>query len=387
MATPIGYRRTGLCPTFARPTLQRDGYLLRVPLVGGLLDTRQLSSVAEVSQRSRPRVVELTNRANLQIRGLPADAVASSLDALRAVGLGGLSASLVTISPFAGRAEYQIREALLHDLESKDLTGLAPKFAVHIDDAQGTTADRAADALVRVTADGACELTVRGLGKTDCTSTQEVANIVCRLAERCMAAGPDVRSADLVMRDGSNGLAVALGARRLWSAVESRPASQLSQAVGMTTMQGGQHLALAGALFGRVESTMLSALTELLARHALPSVRVTPWRGFAFACSGAEQARDVLSDAAALGLLTDINHPAVGVVACIGARGCWQTELDTLQEAARFVSQRPTDLAPGALVHVSGCDKRCASRANAALTLLGRADNAGFEQHSAFAEA
>jgi hypothetical protein len=138
----LGHRLTGLCPTFSRPTLQRDGYLLRVPLVGGLLDLSQVECLTEVARGSSNGIVELTNRGNLQLRGLARDALRSALEACRAVGLGDAAASLVTISPFAGPAEHRLRVTLVCGLADLDLDRLSSKFVVHIDDAEGTTADR-----------------------------------------------------------------------------------------------------------------------------------------------------------------------------------------------------------------------------------------------------
>jgi len=138
-------------------------------------------------------------------------------------------------------------------------------------------------------------------------------------------------------------------------------------------------VALAAARFGRVNAVTLGALGHLLRRQRLTTVRITPWRAFAFTCSSAAQAAAVLADAAAIGLLTDREDPSVGVIACIGALGCWQTGLDTLAEADRFVAHRPAESEPGALVHISGCDKFCATRGPVALTLLGRTDQTGFD--------
>src|SRR5579859_974906 len=213
---PVGYRRTGLCPTFARPTLQRDGYLLRLPLVGGRLDLRQVRAVAEVPQHYGSGVVELTNRGNLQVRGLQSSGLRSALEACEAVGLGELSASLVTISPFASDADHALRNTLLDGLQGLDVQRLAAKFAVHVDDLDGTTADRAADVLVRRGRDGACELTLRALGTRLCSSPREVSAIMRRLVERCIAAGPQARTADLVQQEGAATLATALAAPGTW---------------------------------------------------------------------------------------------------------------------------------------------------------------------------
>jgi precorrin-3B synthase len=142
--------------------LQRDGYLLRIPLVGGLLELEQVDAVATVARRYGSGTIELTNRGNLQVRGLAADALSATLEACASVGLGDNGANLVTISPFSGPAEHALRAELLDALSGVDLSAVSPKFAAHIDDPEGFTADRVAEALVQLTCDGRYELTVRG---------------------------------------------------------------------------------------------------------------------------------------------------------------------------------------------------------------------------------
>jgi precorrin-3B synthase len=369
----LGHRRTGLCPTFSQPTLQRDGYLLRVPLVGGLLNLIQLDCLAEVARQSSNGIVELTNRGNLQLRGLDRDALPAALEACRAVGLGDAAASLVTISPFAGQAEHRLRATVVRGLGDLDLERLSRKFVVHVDDAEGWTADRPADLSIRLVT-GFYVVTVRGLGTTTCRAAAEVAGLARRLVEECIQHGPHSRAADLA----ANGGIAALGHTRAW--LLSKPAHRPEPpGVGVTIQPDGTYTVLAGARFGRVNAATLGSLGHLLRQQQLTTVRITPWRAFAFTCSSVAQAAAVLADAASIGLLSDRQDPAVGVIACIGARGCWQTQLDTLAEAERFVAHRPAELQPGSLVHVSGCDKFCATRAHVALTLLGRTDQTGFD--------
>src|SRR4051812_13299003 len=100
-----GHKRTGACPTFDRPVLQRDGYLLRIPLVGGALTGPQAAALADIGGALGNGIIELTTRGNLQVRGLRSEVLDGALATLRAVGLGDRSAALVTISPFAGPAE------------------------------------------------------------------------------------------------------------------------------------------------------------------------------------------------------------------------------------------------------------------------------------------
>jgi precorrin-3B synthase len=372
-----GHRRTGLCPTFSRPTLQRDGYLLRVPLVGGLLDLSQVECLAELAGHSSNGIVELTNRGNLQLRGLAADALPTALEACRAVGLGEADASLVTISPFAGPTEHDLRTTVAHGLADLDLERLSRKFVVHVDDAAGMTADRSADVRLR-RVEGRYETTIRALGTTTYGSSAEAAGLAHRLAELCIQAGPHARAADLAAARGPVALAAALDATHAWQPARPGRRPQPPR-VGVALQPDGTHLAVAAARFGRVNAAALGAIGHLLRRYQLESMRVTPWRALAFACTSSTVAADVLADAASIGLLTDCHNPALGVVACIGAHGCWQTQLDTLAEAERFVANRPAEIEPGALVHISGCDKFCATRAPVTLTLLGRTDQTGFD--------
>ena len=65
-------------------------------------------------------------QAYLQLRGLPADALLTALEACRAVGLGNAAASLVTISPFAGPAEHELRATEPCELRAARVRGAAP---------------------------------------------------------------------------------------------------------------------------------------------------------------------------------------------------------------------------------------------------------------------
>jgi precorrin-3B synthase len=70
----------GACPSGHRPFVAADGLLVRVRVPGGELTRQQVDSIARVAERDGSGVVELTSRANLQIRGVRAGA----LDGLQA---------------------------------------------------------------------------------------------------------------------------------------------------------------------------------------------------------------------------------------------------------------------------------------------------------------
>ena len=366
-----GHKRTGACPTFEHPVLQRDGLLLRVPLVGGGLAPAQAAAVAAVAEEHGSGVIELTNRGNLQVRGLREASVGPAVAALRDHGLGDGGAALVTISPFASDADHALRQQLVDAIGELLADGgpISPKFVVHVDDAAGTTAARRSEAtLTAVGSQIRVAIDALGGATTDAAGAVE---LVRALAAACRSVADDARVADVVDAYGLAWLHAVLPAD-LDAGPGRRPVAA-PPAAGPWRSPDGEVL-LAAARFGRLDAW---ALAGLAARGA--DLRVTPWRSFALQppADGRTGWEDELAE---LGLIVDAGDPAAGIVSCIGAAGCWQTEADTWAEAERVAARRSAGgrVEPG-LVHVSGCDKRCATRGRVAVTFLGRVDGTGFD--------
>ena len=77
----------GWCPGAVRPMAARDGLVVRVRPQAGRLSRVQAEGIAALAQRWAHPVLELTNRANLQLRGVDPGDHARLLDALRDLGL------------------------------------------------------------------------------------------------------------------------------------------------------------------------------------------------------------------------------------------------------------------------------------------------------------
>ncbi len=373
-----GHKRTGACPTFDAPVLQRDGHLVRVPLVGGALTAASACAVAHVARTDGNGTIELTNRGNLQVRGVGAASVPDALDHLRSHGLGYRSAALVTISAFAGPAQHQMRDALVLALESAlaDGPALAPKFVVHVDDAGSWTAGGRGEAVLTPVGDSWC-VAIAGLGQQVTDAGSATATVIA-LAEACRAGGDHARVADLTATSSVDLVRAALPLPPgSWEPIHEAD-SDVAGPLGVSTGPDGSTVVVAAARLGRIDPVTMVALAELVDRWHLVSLHVTPWRSFAVVLPpvGGPAQTAVVEALSELGLITHADHPAAGVIACIGATGCWQTEADTLAEAERQIAGRTAD----GVLHVSGCDKRCATRSPAAVTLLGRPDGSGFDQ-------
>jgi sulfite reductase beta subunit-like hemoprotein len=156
-------------------------------------------------------------------------------------------------------------------------------------------------------------------------------------------------------------------------------ADRLRRATATTTAPLGVHHRREGGVFvgvapvlGRLDPALVAALVAALRRRGSAEVRLTPWRGFLV---GDLADGGPLHDLAAVGLIVDRDDPAAGVVACAGRAGCASGTEDTVADGHAVVArlrERRGERPP--TVHLSGCDKRCASHAPHDVTLIGRPD-------------
>ena len=65
--------RPSACPGLLRIVQALDGGICRVKLAGGAITAAQAHAVADAAQAYAGGVIEATNRANLQIRGIGAE--------------------------------------------------------------------------------------------------------------------------------------------------------------------------------------------------------------------------------------------------------------------------------------------------------------------------
>ncbi|NJO19087.1 MAG: hypothetical protein HC838_02050 [Spirulinaceae cyanobacterium RM2_2_10] len=75
------------CPGLFYVTPAPDGYLLRIRTPGGLLTAQQAAAITAAAQQWQCEILQVTNRANLQLRALPTAPTAEVLQDLQAAGL------------------------------------------------------------------------------------------------------------------------------------------------------------------------------------------------------------------------------------------------------------------------------------------------------------
>jgi precorrin-3B synthase len=135
---------------------------------------------------------------------------------------------------------------------------------------------------------------------------------------------------------------------------------------------------------GRLDAATLERVAVLADR----ALRLSPGRGIVLTDVPESDAAAVIAHLDALGLVTDPDHPANSVIACVGSRGCAAGAVDTLTDAGALIdalAALPAARRPGS-VHVSGCEKGCASPGPTQWTLVGVPESGTYTAHCDGAE-
>jgi precorrin-3B synthase len=346
----------GWCPGALRPMLSGDGLVVRIRPRGGRLAQSQVAGIADLAAKHGNGLIDLSARANLQLRGVTDGSYDALMAGLQGLGLLDISAEAearrnILVTPFwqDGDGAQDIAQGLSLALAWLDAPDVPGKFGFAVDTG---------------------EVPVLGAASADIRIERVEAGLICRADGA--ATGARVTQAGAVKTairlahwfvesggapDGRGRMAAHLADGAVLPA-EFKAVSVKRRVVPAPAP--GPHLLgyLVGLEFGQIEAETLAQLAKL------GPVRVTPWRMFLI--EGLGVAPDLP------GLIVRADDALLRVVACTGAPGCPQALQPTRGLARALAGHVPK----GALLHVSGCAKGCAMPKAAAMTLVGQ--SAGF---------
>ncbi|MGM1061881.1 hypothetical protein [Saccharothrix sp. Mg75] len=327
--------RPDACPGAVDVHVAADGGLARVRVPGGTLDARRFDVVRAAALELGDGFLELTSRANVQIRGLAPGAEHELGARLREAGL--LPSAThermrnIVAAPLEDNQDLvdALDAALLAEPSLADLPG---RFLVTVGHAvSGLSGDigLVGDALFLAGRDS-------GLRVTD-------------------PVGAVVRAARLFgeLRGTAWRLSeVDGGVRKITEALGVPVADRLDPAVIPATPGPVGDVVVAGVPLGRLDARLLAGTP----------VRLTPWRGLVLPAG---------SDAG--GLFTSPDSPWHGVSACTGRPGCAKSLADVRADVARWIGTPHAGR-----VHWSGCARRCGRPAGGAVEFVATGD--GYEE-------
>ncbi|MET3438411.1 cobalamin biosynthesis protein CobG [Sphingomonas sp. 1185] len=339
-----GFVVKGWCPDAWRPMMAGDGLLVRVRPPLARLEAHQVEGLCEAANAHGNGQIDLTARANLQLRGATERSWPPMVEALRALGLvdpdpvrEARGAILINPDWREGDDSHGIATELRARLP--DLPDLPSKIGFAID--AGPTPmlmEAPADFRIERGADGDLLLRADGRAAGMRVTRRTAADSLIRLAHWFVE---------------SEGAAAGRMARHVadlpdWASGDAVPGT------GGPPMRPGGHPvgAVYGLPFGRIGA---SALAAFVRSHGC-AVRLTPWRLLI---------AEGLAPRPATGMVLD-DAPILHVDACVGAPACPQASVETRDLAARLAP-----LIEGRL-HVSGCAKGCARARAADWVLTGR---------------
>jgi len=327
-----------------------------------------LRALADATDELGDGRLELTSRANLQVRGLTPSGAAALVDRVTAAGL--LPSPErerirnVLASPLAGIDNRLDLTPIVRELDrllqcTPGLEGLSGRFLFGVDDGRGDVAGLRPDLLAVVRADGAWV-------ESHACEPSEAPETLVRHAKAFLdvraAHGSSAWHVDDVPGGRERTRRSAHGDATGWShgsapepaAVPKRQAEPSAPLGPVVRADGGAALVVAPPL-GR----LTSAQARWLAGHAgADELRITPWRSVVLAHAPSD-------DAGAVGLVVDAGSPWRLVSACAGRPRCATALADVQADAAAALGERP-----GCRVHWAGCDRCCGRTADVEVTMI-----------------
>lgn len=387
----------GWCPGARRPMETGDGLLVRVRITGGIVSAELAGELAFLARRYGNELVDLSQRANLQIRGVGADALDDLLGHLDRLGVLDRDAESeavrnIVASPLAGLDPTAAIDgrALVAALEARltsdpSVHALPGKFGFSVDEGGRLSLDDVA-ADVRLsglkTPDGPRVLVAvatrpghhQPIAVVEPEAAADRAADLARGVVALRAALPEAprRLLEIVGRTGLAALFHAAGFGEVMADVATLPRRHGAEAVlGDHTHDPAAFLGL-GAPFGRFTADQLALLGDLAGERGGGEIRLTPWRTVLIPGVAPEKMPRIRPWIAAGRFVFSPDDPRLAVVTCAGSTGCRNAGLDTRADAEQLagIARR---LAPhGTPLHVSGCEKGCAHPSAAPFTLVAR---------------
>ncbi|WP_417474809.1 precorrin-3B synthase [Leisingera sp.] len=336
----------GWCPGALRPMMSGDGLVVRIRAPLGRLSAAQANGVAELAQTFGNGLLDISARANLQLRGIHEDRFEDLIAGLRTLGLVDLDAAAearrnILLAPFwqEGDDTHTIASALSAALTAATGLTLPGKFGFAVDcGAAPVLQDCAAD--IRIER-GPAGLILRADGAT-----------VGKAVTRESAAAEALALARWFLDQG--GAPEGRGRMHRLIARRGPPPSHGATVLQRPFAAAPGHTP-AGTLAALEFGQMTAATLAELAAHG--EIRLTPWRMLLI-----EGARDLPP---LPGLILDATDPRLQVTACTGAPGCLQALSATRDLARDLAAQLPQSTR----LHVSGCAKGCACPGPSPVTL------------------
>ncbi len=395
----------------------QDSFMLRLRLPGGIVKAQQMRGLASMAEEWGSARVDITTRANLQIREFQPKNIVRVLEKVDALGLTSRGAGAdnirnITASPITGIDPTELcdvtplAEALhYYILNSRDMYGLPRKFNVAFDNggAIGVVADTNDIGFIATRVgeghDVPAGVYFRVLlcGITGHRQFAEDCGLLLRSDQTVAAAAAMIRvfnengdrtdrkkarlkylvdrwGVEKFLAETEKLLAFPL-IRFAAENCEPRHAIDRAGHIGVHAQRqpGLNYIGIAVPV-GRLPVKQMRALADAADQFGSGELRLTVWQNLLIPNIPSESVNEALAAIRAVDLDCMAGTVMRGTVACTGNRGCRYSATDTKSHAVElakrldthFTIEQPVNL------HVTGCPHSCAQHYIGDIGLLGR---------------
>jgi precorrin-3B synthase len=378
------------CPGVLHAVQAKDGLLIRIRVPGGLIEANQLRTVADLSHRFAEGTIEITSRANLQLRAIRNQDLSHILEGISSAGL--LPSPQhdrvrnIATSPIAGLDGEELMDPrpLILELDRRlradtIFVNLHPKFSFAIhggprrfnrdhDDITLAAVDLKSASHFHLSIGGVSSgFIVKRADAVDCTLAS--AKMCIRLA---LEFSTPVRAKIVVTIPGAMERVVDTLAHWLTPSAVAPPSSIVNEALlGIyPTTRPGQVSIIPSVPLGRLTAEQAIYLSAAAIEWE-GDIRLAPWRGVVLGSIPKSAADNIVGHLRAIGLSCQGRDGFQGIAACAGVTGCDASMADVRRDAASLAQRLLGHAAPsGWTVNLSGCDKQCARRQGATAELV-----------------
>ncbi|GBD00477.1 Sulfite reductase [ferredoxin] [bacterium HR18] len=395
----------------------QNAFMLRCRIAGGLLSSHQARGLAELAMRYGGGYLDLTTRANIQVREIRAQDAANVLMALADLGLTSRGAGAdnirnITATPTTGFDVQElfdlrplVRALYYYILHSRDLYNLPRKFNVAFDSGGVVTAAAETNDLgfIAVRVEEGHEVApgvyfrielggVTGHG----SFAQDTGYMVP--PEACLATAAAIIRVYLEHGDRTNRkkarlkyLLEAWGPERFMEAVQKRlafplvklprtacwrPSPRPNAHVGIHPQKPEGHYYIGiDVPVGRLQADQLRALADIADRYGTGELRLTVFQNLLIPGIPEAELNAACDALHRIGLSPTATALRQGLVACTGNAGCPYARTNTkahalelvryLEETAGIRIDQPLN------IHLTGCPHSCAQHYCGDIGLLG----------------
>jgi ferredoxin-nitrite reductase len=401
------------CPGLFYNTLAQDGFLCRLRIPGGMINPQQFEAIADISDHYGGGYIDITNRANIQIREIKQGINIQVLEKLQALGLASTNASVdhirnIMTSPTAGIDTQELIDTrpLVKAWEKyitahSHLSQLSAKFSVCFDGGgKISVKDRPNDIilaaeLINSNINWRLYLSYGEKGEPAkdtgiLLKPVEIIAVLAALAETYLKHIDINNRCKPRLREIINYITIEKYLHQVKEKLDpnifnfefnlEKPPLCASASLREKNLIGIHSQRQSGLYYigivlalGRLETYQIRGLAHIAKKYGDDNIRLTPWQNLILSDIPQNQIIEVEKEITNLGLNCSPTDIKSFLVACSGKRGCGAAATETKDDALHLAKylENLMILDCSVNIHFSGCSKSCAQHTQADITLLG----------------